>query len=81
MISKCCNAEIEKRHGKFSPDNSGFYIHTSYDCCSKCNEEWPEEVEQCSICGEGNDHLIDTILGDVCQTCCVAYADELVVKS
>lgn len=80
MISKCCSAEIEKRHGKFSPDNSGFYIHTSYDCCSKCEDEYPDQVEQCMNCGEAAEEPIETKLGLWCLSCVQTYADELVER-
>lgn len=82
MISKCCSAEIEKRHGKFSPDNSGLYIHTSYDACSKCSEEYPEAFEcQCECCGDGVDHVIGTTLGEWCKSCVSTYSDELMERA
>lgn len=80
-VSKCCNSEIEKRHGKFSPDNSGFYIHTSYDCCSKCEDEYPEAFEHtCECCGNGEDVVIETKFGGWCKGCVFHYSEDLVER-
>lgn len=70
VVSKCCNAEIEKRHGKFSPDNSGFYIHASTSVCSKCEDEHPDTYAYiCDNCGLGTDWIVEVPLGEYCREC------------
>lgn len=80
-ITKCCSAEVVRHTGKEFPDGKTFFISTSWDACNKCGDEWPETVTACDVCGEGNEHLIDTILGDICKVCVSDYADELVIKA
>lgn len=80
-VTTCCQKPVMRISKKEYPLDRTYYINLSADVCSGCMDEWPMTLESCDICGDGADHLVDTILGNVCQPCCVTYADELVVKA
>lgn len=80
-VTTCCQKPVMRINGQEYPDGRTFYISTSTDICSGCRDEWPHTITCCDVCGEGNEHLIDTILGDICKVCVSDYAEELVIKS
>lgn len=70
-VSKCCHSFIEKRSGREYPDNSGFYISTSWDACGKCGDAYPIEIPTCDNCGEGAERLYTHELGGYCMSCSI----------
>ncbi|MDR6555481.1 hypothetical protein [Paenibacillus qinlingensis] len=45
-VTKCCNANVVRHHGREYPDGNVFYISTSWDACELCHDEWPETIEE-----------------------------------
>lgn len=69
FVTKCCNADVIKSHGREYPDGSRFYISTSVDICSKCLDERPQMIPSCDWCGEGSEELEKVDHDNYCPAC------------
>lgn len=80
-VTKCCSSEVVRHHGREYPDGRTFFIATSYDACSQCNEPWPDAWYSCDYCGSGADSLTETKLGMYCHSCVLQHSEELMEKA
>jgi hypothetical protein len=80
-LSHCCNQEIVKRTKREFPVGGFFGQTIPIDVCRGCCRETETVlVDHCDCCGEANEHLVVTPLGDWCNSCCVAHAEDLIVR-
>lgn len=85
-LSECCAREVIKGH-KHDPhplgrgEYNGRGIIYTIDVCSGCRKECTYELAKvCDCCGEQEEHLITTRLGEWCQECTQGNAEELMVR-